>query len=302
MSSPEIITGAVLVSLNLTNLGLSKKIDAGSAIASHFNAKESFTGSHDSTTRSSKCIIAKNLYDHIASFQRETRKQHNEYTGGMRWTKNKDIMSTKIFSGGADHMEPYETWRKNREATLDNMAHEFAQQTYPLAKTAAQNDLGSLYNPDDYPSKQEVYESIGMEVEIDPIPKGSDFRCSLDPATQKELVKQYDERLEAVQKESVVKLISALSTKLSHITNSIKNDKVIHNSTLDDLYKYADSLPAIDFTNDSTLKDLADRVVKEVTCDGLRNKDLLKDPDAKETVEKSATDIANNLDAYAETL
>ena len=302
MSSPEIITGAVLVSLNLTNFGLSKKIDAGSAIASHFNAKESFTGSHDSTTRSSKCIIAKNLYDHIASFQRETRKQHNEYTGGMRWTKNKDIMSTKIFSGGADHMEPYETWRKNREATLDNMAHEFAQQTYPLAKTAAQNDLGSLYNPDDYPSKQEVYESIGMEVEIDPIPKGSDFRCSLDPATQKELVQQYDLRLEAVQKESVVKLISALSTKLSHITNSIKNDKVIHNSTLNDLYKYADSLPAIDFTNDATLKDLADRVVREVTCDGLRNKDLLKDPDAKETVEKSATDIANNLDAYAETL
>jgi hypothetical protein len=116
------------------------------------------------------------------------------------------------------------------------------------------------------------------------------------------LVRQYDERLEAVQKESVVKLISALSSKLSHITDSIKNDKVIHNSTLNDLYKYADSLPAIDFTNDSTLKDLADRVVKEVTCDGLRNKDLLKDPDAKETVEKSATDIANNLDAYAETL
>ena len=29
MSSPEIITGAVLVSLNLTNFGLSKKIDAG---------------------------------------------------------------------------------------------------------------------------------------------------------------------------------------------------------------------------------------------------------------------------------
>jgi hypothetical protein len=302
MSSPEIITGAVLVSLNLTNFGLSKKIDAGSAIATHFNAKESFTGSHDSTTRSSKCIIAKNLYDHIAAYQRETRKQHNEYTGGMRWTKNKDIMSTKIFSGGADHMQPYESWRKDREATLDHMAHEFAFQTYPLGKTSAQNDLGSLYNPDDYPSNNEVYDSIGMEVEIDPIPKGSDFRCSLDPVTQQELVKQYDERLEAVQKESVVKLISALSSKLSHITNSIKNDKVIHNSTLNDLYKYADSLPAIDFTNDSTLKDLADRVVNEVTCGGLRNKDLLKDPDAKETVKKSATDIANNLDAYAETL
>ena len=302
MSSPEIITGAVLVSLNLTNFGLSKKIDAGSAIASHFNAKESFTGSDDSTTRSSKCIIAKNLYDHIASYQRETRKQHNEYTGGMRWTKNKDIMSTKIFSGGADHMQPYETWRKDREATLDHMAHEFAYQTYPLAKTAAQNDLGSLYNPNDYPSNQEVYESIGMEVEIDPIPKGSDFRCSLDPAEHKELVEQYDRRLENIQKESVVKLISALSSKLSHITESIKNDKVIHNSTLDELYKYADSLPAIDFTNDETLKDLADRVVKEVSLDGLRNKDLLKDDDAKETVEKSAQDIANNLDAYAETL
>ena len=42
--------------------------------------------------------------------------------------------------------------------------------------------------------------------------------------------------------------------------------------------------------------------MNEVTCGGLRSKDQLKDPDAKETVEKSATDIANNLDAYAETL
>ena len=301
-NQPEIITGAVLVSLDLTNFGLSKKINAGAAIANEFQAKESFTGSDDSTTKSSKHIIAKHLYNDIASYQRETRKQHNEYTGGMRWTKGQDIMSTKIFSGGSGNKESYETWRTGREATLDQMAHEFAYHTYPLAKTSAQNDLGDLYNSDDYPTNQEVYDSIGMSVKIDPIPKGSDFRCSLDPATQKELVKQYDERLETAQKESVLKLITSLSSRLVHITNSLKNDKVIHNSTLDDLYKYAESLPAIDFTNDSTLKELADRVVKEVTCDGLRNKDLLKDPDAKDTVEKSATDIANNLDAYAETL
>jgi len=141
-----------------------------------------------------------------------------------------------------------------------------------------------------------------MTVSVDPIPKGSDFRCSLDPATHKELAKSYDDRLKTVQKESVLKLIETLSGRLTHITNSLKSDKVIHNSTLDDLYKYADSLPAIDFTEDTTLKALADRVVKEVTCDGLRDKDLLKDPEAREVVEKSATDIANNLDAYAETL
>jgi len=141
-----------------------------------------------------------------------------------------------------------------------------------------------------------------MTVTIDPIPKGTDFRCSLDPTTQKDLVKTYDERLKVIQKQSVLKLIDALSGKLTHITNSLKTDKVIHNSTLDDLYKYAESLPAIDFTNDSTLKDLANRVVEEVTCDGLRDKEILKNPDAKDVVEKSATDIANNLDAYAETL
>jgi hypothetical protein len=298
---PEIITGAVLVSLDLTNFGLSKKIDAGVAVATHFNSMVMF-GTGGETTRSSKHIIAKSLYDDIAKHQRQTRKEHNEYTAGMRWAKGQDIMSTKIFSGGSGQQAPYESWRKEREVKLDHMAHEFAYKSYPLGKTQAQNDLGALYNSDDYPSSQEVYDSIGMVVTIDPIPKGSDFRCSLDPVTQGELVKDYDKRLESIQKQSVLKLITALSSKLVHITDSIKNDKVIHNSTLDELYKYADSLPAIDFTSDSTLKDLADRVVKEVTCDGLRNKDLLKDPDAKDTVEKSATDIANNLDAYAETL
>ena len=298
----EICTGAVIVKLDLTNFGLSRKIDdAGVALANHYNAQESFnTGGN--TTKSSKHIIPKNLYDPIASYQRETRKIHNEYTGGMRWTKNTDIMSTNIFQGGANHMKPYNTMIAERKATLDHMAHEFAHKTYPLAKTASKNDLGNLFDPNDYPSEGEVYESISMTVTIDPIPKGSDFRCSLDPATQKDLVKSYDERLKTIQKQSVLKLIEVLSSKLTHITNSLKTEKVIHNSTLDDLYKYADSLPAIDFTNDSTLKELAERVVEEVTCDGIRDKDLLKDPDAKEVVEKSATDIANNLDAYAETL
>jgi len=299
----EIITGAVIVQLNLTNFGLSRKIDdAAQALASHYNAQESFRNTGCQTTKSSKHIIPKNLYDPIASYQRETRKIHNEYTGGMRWTKNTDIMSTNIFSGGAKHMKPYNTMIAERTATLDHMAHEFAHKTYPLAKTASQNDLGNLFNSNDYPSNEEVYQSISMTVTIDPIPKGTDFRCSLDPATQKDLVETYDERLKVIQKQSVLKLIDALSNKLTHITNSLKTDKVIHNSTLDELYKYADSLPAIDFTNDSTLKDLANRVVEEVTCDGLRDKEILKNPDAKDVVEKSATDIANNLDAYAETL
>ena len=298
---PEIITGAVLVTLDLTNFGLTKKINVGSAIANAHNASEEFATGGE-TTRSSKHIIAKQLYDHIASFQRETRKIHSDYTGDMKWTKGKDIMSTKIYQGGANHQAPYNQVMADRKAKLDHMAHEFAHKTYPLAKTGAKNDLGDLFDPLDYPSVQEVYESISMSVQIDPIPKGSDFRCSLDPMTQKELSKAYEERLRNVQKNSILKLIDTLSRRLSHVTDSINTGKVIHNSTLDDLYKYADTLPAIDFTDDATLKSLADRVVNEVTCHGLNDKDSLKDKDVREEIKESATDITNNLDAYAETL
>ena len=79
--------------------------------------------------------------------------------------------------------------------------------------------------------------------------------------------------------------------------------KVIHNKTIGDLHKFADSMPAMDFTNDVALKKLADRVVLEITGLGSLDKDLLRDSeDNKSQVMKSATDISNNLDAYVDTI
>ena len=304
MNDLGIVTGAILVELNLTNFGITRKLVSGaSAIAQQCGNKEVFTGSNDSTTRSSKYIIPKSLYEEIAKFQRETRKEHSEYTAGMRWTKNKDIMSTKMFSGGSTYMKPYSQWHSDRAMALDSLAHDFAYKIYPLAKTAAENDLGSLFDADDYAEPDEVYESIGMNVNIDPISKGEDFRCSLDSVSQDKLTKEFDERLLKVQKQSIVKLVTTLGNKLKHLSSSIKEGKVIHNKTIGDLHKFADSMPAMDFTNDVALKKLADRVVLEITGLGSLDKDLLRDSeDNKSQVMKSATDISNNLDAYVDTI
>jgi hypothetical protein len=299
---PDIVTGAMLVELNLKNLGLTRKLGIASiAVADTYGNKEMFTGGHSPTTRTNKWIIPKQLYDPIASFQRETRKIHNEYTCSMRWTTNQDIMSTTMYSGGGYNMPPYAEFVEDRKMELEALAHSFAYTIYPQAIITAKNDLGSLYDEYDYMDQDDAYKSICMDVRISPIAKGSDFRCSLDPSVQKERAKEHEQRLREVQKESVMKLIAGLSEKVQHVHDSIDNDKILHDKTLEDLYKHAVNLPAIDFTSDSTLSDIAGQVAMGLMNMGTLNKDSLKDESVRGRTKTQANDLARKLDAYADT-
>ena len=300
---PDIVTGAMLVELNLKNLGLTRKLSSETteAISDKHGNKEMFTGGHSPTTRANKWIIPKQLYDPIASFQRETRKIHNEYTCSMRWTTNQDIMSTTMYSGGGYNMPPYAEFVEDRKMELESLAHDFAYTIYPQAIITAKNDLGSLYNEYDYMDQDDAYRAIAMDVRISPIAKGSDFRCSLDPSVQKERAKEHEQRLREVQKESVMKLIAGLSEKVQHVHDSINNDKILHDKTLEDLYKHAVNLPAIDFTSDSTLSDIADEVAMGLMNMGTLTKDSLKDESVRERTKTQADDLARKLDAYADT-
>ena len=302
-AEPDIVTGAVLVELNLTQLGLTRKLSrqATQAIADKHGNKEMFTGGDSPTTKATKWIIPKQLYAPIQSYQGQTRRIHNEYTCNMRWTTNQDIMSTTMYSGGGYNMPPYAEFVEDRKMGLEALVHDFAYNIYPQAMITAKNDLGSLYDQYDYVDSDDVYSAIGMTVRISPIAKGSDFRCSLDPSIQKERAKEHEERLREVQKESVMKLIAGLSEKVQHVHDSINNDKILHYKALEDLYTHAVYLPAIDFTSDSTLSDIADEVAMGLMNMGTLTKDSLKDESVRERTKTQADDLARKLDAYADT-
>ena len=301
-SDPQILTGAMLVELNLRQFGLTRKLGMTEtkSIADDHNSKIYFTGGHSPTTKASKWIIPKHLYDPIQKYQSETRRIHNEYTCGMRWTTNMDIMSTRMYSGGGHGMQPYATFIEDRKMGLESLKHEFAYTIYPQAVITAKNDLGDLYEDSDYPSKDEVYQTISMTVNVTPIAKGSDFRCSLDPKVQEEMAQEHDKRLLEVQKSSVMRLIAGLSEKVQHIHDSIDNDKVLHDKTLADLYKHAINLPAIDFTSDDTLSDIASQVAMSLMDQGNLDKDSLKDEAVRQRTKQEADELAKKLDAYAD--
>ena len=302
-AEPDIVTGAVLVELNLTQLGLTRKLSAHEtqAISEKHGNKEMFTGGGSPTTRATKWIIPRELYHPISSYQGQTRRIHNEYTCNMRWTTNQDIMSTTMYSGGGYNMPPYAEFVEDRKMGLEALVHDFAYNIYPQAMITAKNDLGSLYDQYDYVDSDDVYSAISMTVRISPIAKGSDFRCSLDPSIQKERAREHEERLREVQKESVMKLIAGLSEKVQHVHDSISGDRVLHDKTLSDLYKHAVNLPAIDFTSDSTLSDIADEVAMGLMNMGTLTKDSLKDESVRERTKTQADDLARKLDAYADT-
>ena len=63
-SEPDIVTGAVLVELNLTQFGLMRKLKDThtQAISDKHGNKEMFTGGYSPTIKANKWIIPKELY------------------------------------------------------------------------------------------------------------------------------------------------------------------------------------------------------------------------------------------------
>ena len=98
-----------------------------------------------------------------------------------------------------------------------------------------------------------------------------------------------------------MKLIAGLAERVQHIHDSIDSDRVLHDKTLSDLYRHAVNLPAIDFTSDSTLSDIADEVAMGLMNMGTLTKDSLKDESVRERTKTQADDLARKLDAYADT-
>ena len=74
----------------------------------------------------------------------------------------------------------------------------------------------------------------------------------------------------------------------------------MHDKTLADLYKHAINLPAIDFTSDDTLSDIASQVAMSLMDQGNLDKESLKDEAVRERTKQEADDLARKLDAYAD--
>ena len=122
----------------------------------------------------------------IADFAASCRLWHNTTT--LPWAdRGARLLPTSLFLD-------YKTEANRRKAQFDHMVEHFVRE-YPMLQAQAQQSLGSLYNPEDYPSVSEVMSKFGFKMVFTPLPEAGDFRLDVANEDLEELRKQYDANL-----------------------------------------------------------------------------------------------------------
>jgi hypothetical protein len=124
----------------------------------------------------------------IADYAAGCRNWHNTRT--LPWAdRGPRLLPTSLFMD-------YKTEANVRRSTFNYMVQEFGK-VYPSLVAQAPTTMGTLFNPDDYPSVDEVMSKFSFQLTFSPVPEAGDFRLDVSNQDLRELQQQYEESFDA---------------------------------------------------------------------------------------------------------
>ena len=242
-----IAASSVLVELNISSWGASK-IDK--SVADTVNATHNAT--RDASKVYKNLTAGSTLASDIAKYAAKVRLYHNETT--LPWSsKGARILPVKLVMEYKQQMNMFRT-------TYDNMCNQLYSQ-YLTIISAAQQNLGALYNADDYPTLDEVKNKYAFRLVFSPLPEAGDWRLDVSNDDLKELQASYEadfnDRLAKAVREPWDRLydeLQSLSTKL-HDEEGIETKKRYHDSLLENPQNLCNLLTKLNITGDPKLEE-----------------------------------------------
>ena len=211
----------------------------------------------------------------IADYAASCRLWHNMRT--LPWAdKGARLLPTSLFLD-------YKGEANVRRAQFDRMVEDFMQ-AYPSLVQTAHNYLGTLFDPADYPSADEVRSKFGMRLVFSPVPEAGDFRLDLPKQDMEDMAKNYEgafnDRLADAMRtpwEQLHKMLTAMSSKLTEGDEETK--KRWHDTFLSNAQDMCGMLTHLNLTKDPKLE--AARLALESTLVGVDMDDIKEDGDVR---------------------
>ena len=276
-----ISSSAMLVDLNLSVWTANKlDKDASSKVTSDNNA------SVDAGYFRKNLMAGTTKRKAIADFAAMCRTWHNNKT--MPWAdRGSRLLPTALFMDYKQQMD-------ERRQKFNEMVDEFVAE-YPQHVQMASTYLGNMFNPDDYPTAEEVRGKFGFNLVISPVPESGDFRLDVPNEAMADLAKEYDtayaDRIAQAMREPWNKLHEMLTKMVDKLDDNAEGGpaKRWGEGFITNAQEMCSMLTALNITKDPELEQARRKLEQAVS--GVYVEDLKEDGYARADVKAKLDNI-----------
>jgi hypothetical protein len=204
----------------------------------------------------------------IADFAASCRLWHN--TKSLPWAdRGPRLLPMSLFFD-------YKREANLRKQRFEELVDEFVA-NYPNHVQAAQQSLGDMFDPTEYPSAEEVRSKFGFRLVFTPLPESGDFRVNVGNADMAELQQQYDDAFNKRLADAMLEpwhkmfdLLSSMSAKLDDDNHEGKTRRW-HDTFLTNAEDLCQMLTHLNLTGDPELERARQKLERAIRTADLEN-------------------------------
>lgn len=221
--------------------------------------------------------------DAITKFQARARAEHYKLT--KPWNDyGARLLPTAL-------LQKYKVEMNQAESEFNRLVDVFLDK-YDTLVAAAAFQLGTLFDRDEYPTREQVARKFRFDISYSPLPTAGDFRLDIESEVQRDLMRQYEKRmeqqLEAAAQDSWTRLHEAL-TRLSDrlVVEDDGKKRKFHDTMVTGALELCELLTDMNVTNDPALEKARRKL--EEALSGVTPKEL-REEDSTRTITKQKVD------------
>jgi hypothetical protein len=223
-----------------------------------------------------KFLVPKEALEGCHDAARALREHHYKHTlpwadGGTR------LLPTKLYSA---YDQEFNKLRDDYYIKID----EFVTLYRTTLISTAQAQLGSLFNPKDYPDASEIRSKFGVQLDLAPVPSEADFRVDIGAGEIKRIQAALSAQLDQRQKAAVDDAWRRICDVVGNVHVRLSAERpVIRESLADHVQELARLLPALNFNDEPLLMSVSQRISDDLILDLalLRKSELERDKIAR---------------------
>ena len=169
---------------------------------------------------------------------------------------------------------------------------------YQWKIASAQADLGSLFNPHEYPTEAELRSKFSLVVSYIPVPQTGDWRINIGKQGNEQVQAHYDQFYRQALSDAMGSVweraheaLGRMSERLDYAEKGTK--KVFRESLVPNVLEIIDLMDVCNITNDPVMSDAAAALRKALQ--GIDTDDLRQDAGLRRVVKRSVDEVLSSI-------